>query len=243
MAQISMPIKPRLLRLLTGYLQFLAMYAVVSRDQRHSTGSRCLPGGLCFQVVSRQMWGNAVRLPAEGVLPRTFSNQASALAQLVRAFVFHNPLRLRNFVSSTLTNFGGFPRHTNQTGIRSRCVQPISHDDYISAPRCHSFPFPSFICSIGWQQQQKLTCKRNCYRSKWVPLSTSRSFRRRSRAMSFASFFGFAAGRSVNAPFDFRDILWTAGLAFGCWFLFDNDDGSQKSRSSLTLSESPLELG
>lgn len=53
MAQISMPIKPRLLRLLTGYLQFLAMYEVVSTDQRHSTGLRCLPGGLCFQAVDR----------------------------------------------------------------------------------------------------------------------------------------------------------------------------------------------
>jgi len=54
------------------------------------------------------------------------------------------------------------------------------------------------FCRINLTGDGELTCE--SAQAKWVPLSTSRSFRRRSRAMSFASFSGFAAGRSVNAP-------------------------------------------
>lgn len=92
-----------------------------------------------------------------------------------------------------------------------------------SAPSASTF-------SHDYVGDEELTVK--IAQAKWVPLSTSRGFRRRSRAMSFASFSAFAAGRSVNAPSKIVDGgLW--------WFLDEILDFSRSNRPVKWNHDSP----
>ena len=129
---------------------------------------------------------------------------------------------------------------TQESTSRSGTYAPLS----FSARRYSLFarvviPSLLFVLFFFFFCSQRLTDDNLVFaESKWVPSNTSKSFRRRSRATSFASFFAFAAGRLVldtrnrSRTVARRNILWTVGH-FWRENLFD-DGNSSSGRASST---------